>query len=267
MKKIYILFLAFILAGCPNSNPIGPENTDTEDISVDPTVEDIVTDVLSGQDNYIGKIVRINGIVEKAAKDFNPAPDASKDQITIQTGDSDVEFFILGNKVHAPSIEPNKLITTYKRHSSYEFYIFIARTLPHPYIANGYRIASYLIKDEIDTTIDSFVSAIRSDNQKHEYINSIIHLKDGAKVRSGKGIIREGIPDFDLPEEISLKTNDNTVYFAVKDYISPTNTNRLQKFEDGLTYDNFVLFIESIHEDTDLVFTVINSIIVWNEPE
>ena len=101
MEKIYILFLAFILAGCTDANPIGHDGTDAE-YTIDPIVEDIVKDVASDQHNYIGRTVRIKGIVKRTAKDFKPLPGARKDQITIQTGVSDVEFFILGDKVYCP---------------------------------------------------------------------------------------------------------------------------------------------------------------------
>jgi hypothetical protein len=258
MEKIYILFFVFILAGC-TGNPIVHDDPDAEYPSVDPSVEDIVKDVVSGQHNYIGRTVRIKGIVALTAKDFTSLPGARKDQITIQTGGPDVEFFILGDKVFAPSIESNKLITTYERQSSYDFYIFIARILPHRYIQNGYGIESYLIRDEIHTTIDTVVSDVRLKNNEYRYINSVIHLEGGAEVINRPAIIEVGVPDFDLPEEIYLKTKPKDVNFAVKDYISPTN--RLDQFEDRLTY-NFVLFITRIDEDADLLYATINSLLV-----
>ena len=162
-----------------------------------------------------------------------------------------------------PSIKSNKLITTYERKSSYDFYIFIARILPHRYIQNGYRIESYLIRDEIHTTIDTVVSDVRLKNNEYRYINNVIHLEGGAEVISGSGIIMVGVPDFDLPEEIRLKTEPKDVYFAVKDYVSPTN--RLDQFKDGWTY-NFVVFITYIEEGVDPLYAVINSLLVWKEP-
>ena len=101
MEKIYILFLAFILVGCADADLIEPIDPDDE-YTIDPIVKNIVEDVVSGQHNYIGRTVRIKGIVALAAKNFNPVPGARKDQITIQTGDPDVEFFIVGDKVFAP---------------------------------------------------------------------------------------------------------------------------------------------------------------------
>ena len=258
MKKIYILFLAFILAGCTGANiKHGP----SDEYIIDPIVKDVVKDVVSGQHNYIGRTVRIKGIVERAAKDFNPVRHDRKDQITIQTGDSEVEFFIVGDEVLVPSIESNKLIHTYERQSSYDFYIFIARILPHPYISNGYRIKSYLISDEIHTTIDTVVSDVRLKSDEYRYINNVIHLEGGAEVINRPAIIGVGVPD--LPEVIYLKTKFKDVVFAVKDYISPTN--RFYQFEDRFTY-NFVLFITSIDEDADLLYATINSLLVWNEP-
>lgn len=258
MKKIYILFLAFILAGCSDVPPIESDDPPNE-LIIDPIVEDIVKDVASGQQNYIGKTVRIKGIVKKAAKNFTPVIDNRTDQITIKTGswESEVAFFILSDEILAPSIEPNKLITTYEPESSYDFYIFIAGIRPHRYIRDGYEIISYLIRDEIHTMIDTFVSDVRLKNQDR-YINSIIYLEGGAQVISGPAIIRVGVPDF-VPEEIYLKTKHRDVFFAVKDYTSPTN--RLDQFEDGSTY-NFVLFILRIDENPDLLYATINSLLV-----
>ena len=263
MKKIYILFLAFILAGCSGPKLMDSNGDDHEDINIDPIVKAIVKDMVSGQQNYIGKTVKIKGTVRVTAKDFKPVIGNRKDQIIIYTGDQDVDFLIEGDNVHAPSIESNELITQYERESDYDFYIFIAGIRPHPYVQNGYVIDSYLIRDEIHTTIDALVSDVRLKNNDFRYINNVIHLEGGAEVISGPAIIRVGVPDFDLPEEIYLKTKHRDVSFGVKDHTSPTN--RLDQFEDGVTY-NFVLFITSIYEDPNLLYAIINSLLVWNEP-
>ena len=261
MKKIYILFFAFILAGCNGSNGsnhVKPEPPNT-------SIADIVADVALGQYNYVGRAVKINGIVERAVDDFNPNPTNAKDQITIETGSSAVEFFILGDKVFTPLIEPNKPITEYKQEFSYDFYVFISHVRPHKHLKNSHRIVSYLIVDEIHIEIDRFVSDVRL-NHGYKYIDNIIHLEGGAEVISGPGIIRVGVPEFYVPEKIYLKTNHKGVYFLVDDYA--TSLHRLDEFKDGFNYD-LVLFIRSFHENADHnppIFTEINSIIVWNEP-
>ena len=261
MQKIYMLFLAFILVGCTDSNHMEPEPPK----DVYNSIAHIVEDVALGQHNYVGRAVKINGIVERAADDFNPNPMSAKDQITIETGSSAVDFFILGDKVVPPSMEPNKPITEYKQKSSYDFYIFISRVQPHEYIQNSHRIVSYLIVDEIKIEIDTFVSDVRL-NHGYKYIDNIIHLTGGAEVISGPGIINLREPAFYVPEKIYLKTKHREVFFAVDDYTVPRN--RLDKFKDGFNYD-LVLFITDFAEDADHnppILISINSIIVWNEP-
>lgn len=262
MKKIYMLFLVFILAGCTDSNDIEPKSPNGEYDSIDHIVEDVAL----GQRDYIGRTVKINGIVERAADDFTPDPRTAKYQITIETGSSAVEFFILGDKVVPPLIEPNKPITEYKKEFPYDFYIFISEVRPDEPLPNSYRIVSYLIVDEIDIEIDTFVSNVRL-NPGYKYVDNIIHLAGGAEVISGPGIIRPGEPEFYVPEKIYLKTSHNDVSFIVNDYAAPPN--KLDQFKNGFNYD-LVLFIQSFNENaadhSPIIRTRINSIIVWNEP-
>ena len=258
MGKIYMLFFIFILAGCTNGNPMDPKDPTDDQYT---SIAHIVEDVALGQHNYVGRTVKIKGVVEKAAADFTPI--SHKYQITIETRNSGVEFFILGDKAVPPLIEPNKPITEYKQKSSYDFYVFISQVQPHNNIQNPGRIISYLIVNEIRIKIDTFVSDVRLKNQEHRYIDNIIHLVEGAKVISEPEIIIPGEPDFDLPEKKYLKTNHHDVRFVVNDYTGKPNN--LYKLKDGLNQD-LTLFITSFYEYTDPIQTIrtrINSIIVW----
>ena len=259
IKKIYVLFLAFtILAGCTGSDEVKmiepPEST----------ISHIIESVRFGDSDYIGKTVKINGIVERAANEFTPNPTA-ENQITIETGTGEVEFFILGEKAVNQLIEPNKPINEYKKGLSYDFYVFISRVVPHEYISNSHRIVSYLIVDEIDISIDILVSDVRLKNREHKYISNIIHLIGGVEVIDESKIIKPGVPDLELPEKKYLKTKYSNVYFIVDDYTAPANN--IYKFKDGVHYD-LVLFIRSIDEDPircPRICYDINSIIVWDQ--
>ena len=261
MKKIYMLFLAFILVGCDRGNNMEPEPQPDKQYT---NIDRIEKDAALGQYNYVGRTVRIKGIVERAADSFNSFLIPHKYQITIETKSSEVEFFILGDKVVLPVIEPNKPINEYKQNYTYHFYVFISEIIPHRYIPNAYRIISHLIVDDIRLNIDTFVSDVRLKNQEHRYIDNIIHLEGGAEVISRPWLIRVDEPEVYLPEEIYLKTIHDDVSFVVEDYSVPKN---LRNFKDGINH-HIVLFIESFGEDTDPrlpIYTWINSIIVWNE--